>query len=370
MSQQVDSDNIYALSDEELMQMDLESLTPPQKVVEPEVGNEVPNTNVDTSDTTEVPEPEVEVPDPQAGNTQETPTVDTSTTEDAKEGQVPQAEEIDYKGFYEALTKPFVANGKEVQVTNPEDITRLMQQGAGFHKKMEALKPMRRINKLLEDNNLLDENQLNYLIDIHNKKPEAIAKLIKDTGIDLYEFDVEQGDNYVPQQRAVSEESTILQEVLDDLKLNSPTYDETINVLGNLWDAPSRQVLAQHPELIRIIDSQVQDGTYAKISQAVEYQRMLGNLRGVSDIQAYKQVGEMIFGTGQQQQAPQPQAQQPLTQPRPAVPQQQPVASTQPNNSADQRRKAAAAPRSNTSAPKPAIDYYALSDEELLKVVG
>lgn len=357
MSQVNDADNIYAMSDEQLLQVDLANI--PQEVKE-----------AATETATEEVQAEVQASDEEIQQEQ----VAAETSEEVQEPEVEEGtsetkteDPIDYKSFYDAITKPFVANGKEVQVANPEDITRLMQQGAGFHKKMEALKPLKRINRLLEENNLLDENDLNYLIDIHHKKPEAIAKLIKDSGIDLLDFDVAKGEDYSPTQRTVDDTAIELQNVLDDLKINSPSYSETIGILGNQWDTSSREILAQHPELIRIIDSQVQDGTFAKVSQGVERERMLGNLQGISDIQAYRQVGEQLFGSAPTQVQPQQQVQPQIA----LVP---PTMGTVPNASnaaTEQRKKAAASPRTTAvTTSKQVVDISTLNDEQLLAYMG
>lgn len=359
------SDNIYAMSDEEFLQLDASQLSSNHEEVADETQEtSVPDSPVSQSDTEEAAEEQGQVSEETSGtlsqkSDQESDTETTPTTESEKP-------EIDYQAFYESVTKPFVANGKETQITNPDDMIRLMQQGAGYHKKMAALKPVTRVGKLLEDNGLMDETKINYLIDLHNKKPEAIAAFIKETGIDLYDFDVAAGDSYTPQIRQVDDSSLELQSVLDDLQTNSQTYERTIGIVGNQWDGASRQILAQHPELIRIIDSQVQDGTYDKINQIVEYERMMGRLVGVSDLHAYKQVGEQLFGNVQQpQQAPtHTQTQAAVTTTTvttPVVPQRS-------QQTFEQRKKAAASPRQGAADVKQSINTLALSDEEFLKL--
>lgn len=362
------SDNIYAMSDEEFLQLDASQLSNNQETVTDETQETAVPSNPDSTPATEEKaEGQEQVSEKASGDVGQTPeqtpaTETTSTTE-------PEKPAIDYQAFYESVTKPFVANGKETQVTDPEDMIRLMQQGAGYHKKMAALKPVTRVGKLLEDNGLMDETKINYLIDLHNKKPEAIAAFIKEAGINLYEFDVATGDDYTPQIRQVDDSSLELQSVLDDLQANSQTYERTIGIVGSQWDGTSRQILAQHPELIRIIDSQVQDGTYDKINQIVEYERMMGRLAGVSDIHAYKQVGEQLFGNAQAQQQPQ-QAPAPVQTPSPVTTTTvtTPVVPQIPQQTPEQRKKAAASPRQGAADVKQPINTLALSDEEFLKL--
>ena len=70
-----------------------------------------------------------------------------------EEGQQSEQAAVDYAAFYNEITKPFRANGKELRVTNPADVISLMQQGANYAKKMAAIKPIQRIGKLLEEIN-------------------------------------------------------------------------------------------------------------------------------------------------------------------------------------------------------------------------
>lgn len=104
---------------------------------------------------------------------------DTTDTEDKASETADTA--VDYKTEYEKIMAPFKANGMDMQAKSVEDAIQLMQMGAGFHKKMAALKPAMRQMKLLEKHGLLDDEKLNYLIDLSNKNPEAIKQLLKDS---------------------------------------------------------------------------------------------------------------------------------------------------------------------------------------------
>lgn len=347
------SDNIYAMSDAELLQLDASQLNIQDEAKDAHEETVVPDSTDHESSTEQAQEGQVSEQAQEQVDPEATP-----------EGEPTDAEaEIDYRGFYESVTKPFVANGKDIQVTDPNDMIRLMQQGAGYHKKMAAIKPMTRMGRLLEENGLMDEAKLSYLIDLHHKKPEAIASLIKDSGIDPLDLDIEKAQTYVPTVRQVDDTAVELQTVLDDLKENSQSYDRTITILGNQWDPSSRQTLAQYPELIRIIDSQVQDGTYDKINQIVEYERMMGRLSGVSDLHAYKQVGEQLFGNAQQSQ---PQQQATMVAPASTAHVAQPTTQALSTANAEQRKKAAAPPRQGVAETKQMVNPLTLSDAELL----
>ena len=299
----------------------------------------VPNTETPASEVVPVPEAEVTAP---ADTQPETQT---------------QAQ-VDYEEFFKTITKPFKANGKDFQVLDPNDAISLMQKGTDYVKKMTEIKPLRRIGKLLEENKL-SEDDLAYLIDLKNKKPEAIAKLLKDSEVDLYGFDVEQGKDYAPVAPVVNEVDDALQSTLDDLQANSATFNQTIAVVGQQWDVSSRETVAQHPQLLRVLDAQVANGTFAKIDSVMQYERALGRLDGMTDIQAYAEIERRL-------QAAQPQTpstvQAPVVIPAAPVPQ----ANAQQQKLAEQRRQAAP-PRQTKVESKPTTNLPAMSDEEFMK---
>ena len=124
---------------------------------------------------------------------------DAVTEKDSKEKDSKEVvTEIDYKKEYERLTASFKANGKDISVANVDEAISLMQMGANYNKKMAALKPNLKLLKLLENNKLLDESKISYLIDLDKKNPEAITKLLKDSGIDPLDVDVNKESEYRP----------------------------------------------------------------------------------------------------------------------------------------------------------------------------
>lgn len=298
------------------------------------------------------------------------PAPDTETSVSAEQAQAEEAVvaetsteavktvDVNYEEFFKTITKPFKANGKDFQVLDPNDAISLMQKGTDYVKKMTEIKPLRRIGKLLEENKL-SEDDLAYLIDLKNKKPEAIAKLLKDSEVDLYGFDVEQGKDYAPVAPVVNEVDDALQSTLDDLQANSASFSQTIAVVGQQWDVASRETVAQHPQLLRVLDAQVANGTFAKIDSVMQYERALGRLDGMTDIQAYAEIERRL-------QAAQPQT-PPIVQAPVVIP---PVTTPQPNvqqqKLAEQRRQAAP-PRQTKVESKPTTNLPAMSDEEFMK---
>lgn len=195
-----------------------------------------------------------------------------------------------YVNVGKQIMAEFKANGTTIKVKNVEDAIQLMQMGANYHKKMSGLKPSLKLLKLLENNGLSDPEKLNYLIDLSQKKPEAITQLLKDSKIDPMNIDLTGEKEYVPQNRSVSDTEILLDEVLDSIS-NSPSYNKTLTVLGDEWDSDSRSLLAQTPEVIRTINAHMENGIYDQVDQAVKYERSLGKLTGVNDYEAYQRIG-------------------------------------------------------------------------------
>ena len=168
-----------------------------------------------------------------------------------------------------------------------------MQMGANYNKKMAGMKPSLKMLKMLENNELLDESKLSYLIDLSKNDPEAIRKLVKDSGINPLDMDVEADSTYQPGAHAVDDATVALDSVIADIR-DTEAYATTIDVVGTKWDEDSKSAIRQDPEILRVLNSHVEAGIYAQISEGVERERMLGNLSGMSDLAAYKAVGDAI----------------------------------------------------------------------------
>lgn len=212
-------------------------------------------------------------------------------------GDTPETTEFDYKSAYEAVSKPFKANGVDMQVTDPADIVRLMQMGANYQKKMATLKPNLKLVKMLSNNGLLDEGKLSHLIDLSKKDPKAIAKLIKESGIDPLDIDAEGSADYRPTDHSVTDKEYNLDQVLEGIK-DTPTFSKTIGVLTTEWDAASKATISDNPEIIGIINTHMDNGVFDKVNAAMQQDRTLGKLANISDVDAYQQVAERLFKEG------------------------------------------------------------------------
>ena len=285
------------MSDEELSQAPVPDTAPVTVEAEAEVADEEPVDKVD--DAAEDAADEASASDdsddkPEVLDDKEEQTEKTKP-EEVKPADKPA--EVDYKAAYEKLFTPFKANGKDIAINTVDDAISLMQMGANYNKKMAALKPNLKLMKLLENNGLLSEEKLSYLIDLEKKNPEAINKLMKDSGMDPMDLDAEKASGYKPNTYTVDDREMELDSVLDEIQ-GTPSYNRTLEIVSTKWDGPSKQVIAGSPQLLKVINDHVQSGIYDTIVKEVESERMFGRLNGLSDIEAYRQVGDSIQSRG------------------------------------------------------------------------
>lgn len=273
--------------------------------------------------------------------------------------------DIKYKEAYEKIFAPFKANGHEIKADNPDDVIRLMQMGANYNQKMQALKPSLKTLKMLERHNMLDENKLALLIEAGNGDKNAIQQLLKNTQVDPMDLDTNDDLDYKPKVEPVSDREYDLSEVMDSIK-DSPHYEKTLRIVTKQWDADSKQIVVNEPHLLRTINQHIDSGIYDIVQAEMVKQRALGRLDGVSDIVAYKQIGDSLDEQGafdhlasKGGSTTSNQRQPVATKPR--VPKQQATENT--------RRKAASPTKKTSSAPKRPADFNPLemSDEDFEK---
>jgi len=293
---------------------------------------------------------------------EETESEDTDATEDTKAAK-PKKDtskaEIDFEEAYKRIMSPFKASKRMMQVDNIDDAISLMQKGADYHNKMKTLSPNLKMVSMLEKEGLLDQVKLNNLIDLSKKDPKAIAQLIKDSGIDPLDIDTTEEVSYKPTEYGVTDKEFQLNQVIEDIK-DSPSFDKTINILGKEWDAESKKLISDSPNIIAVINEHVYNGVYDKVQSVVDREKALGRLTDVPDVEAYRIVAEQLQQQGkiltENENNPSSKTSVPKTKAQdPAVIQQ--------------KRKAAAGTRKTTSKANNATsNYLGMTDEEFMKL--
>lgn len=375
-----DTQNPLSLSDEDIANFDLSQLDQIDQSKkeesndddsgEEETLQQEEETNEEISDEVESTEEDESETEEESEESQDEST-DTETGEDEEESSEGQTEEesseeqktsdVDYRAEYEKILAPFKANGREIHVDSVDDAITLMQMGANYNKKMAALKPNLKLVKMLQNNDLLSEEKLNHLIDLSKQNPQAINKLLKDSNIDPMDINLEDEatDSYTPNTYNVNDAEVELDQVLAEIK-DTPKFNVTADIIGNKWDDYSKKVLLENPKVITTINEHIHSGVYDQVTAVVERERMLGRLTGLSDIEAYKQVGESLTANGQIGSS---QAEQTHTD------------NTAPKKTVDPKLKSRKKAASTTkSSPKKKVDKdfnpLSMSDEEFEKLAA
>lgn len=410
--------DLDTLTDEEIMNLDPETIDWELPEENAEVNNEEPATELEATPAdpeqgpdpvepaTEVPEgeqepaadpsvaaqelnaPAGEVPatpegsqetgngetEPKAEETPKEPVADPNA---AKPGDVPAEPKVDpaqaavAQAFYEQVTAPFKADGRDFQVQSVEEAIKLMQQGVNYSRRMQELKPLRQMQRMLNENDLTQE-KLNHLIDLDKGDIGAVTKLLKEKGIDPLDLDVSKETGYQANNYAGDPKFHAFQDTIQEW-MSTPEGKGLISDINSGWDEVSKNKLHEDPSLTASLTEQMNSGIYAKVKTELDRQRTLGYLQNVDYITAYNQVGNAMQKAGVFD-TPQPQT--------PAAPAVAPLTSGQQQPIAAGPRKAAqpkpVQPNPNLSAtpPRKAVpaavatenDFGNLSDEEFAKL--
>lgn len=204
---------------------------------------------------------------------------------------------VDVQEFHAKITAPFKANGKDYQISSPEEAISLMQKGLNYNAKMNGIKDYVSAGRMLEQHELLNKpEELAFLIDLYNKKPEAMAKLIKDSGIDAYELGEDKAEGYKPTPiQAPSENVYQLREIIaankEDAHFNA-MYADVTN-----WDDTSQQAILNNPDTLLVLQAHKANGAYDTIMKRVNHAiDVQGSKVPVANL--YFQFGKEIYGNG------------------------------------------------------------------------
>jgi hypothetical protein len=240
--------------------------------------------------------------------------------------------------------------------------------------------------KMLENKGLLKEDTLTFLIDLAEKDPAAITKLVKDSGVDPMDIDTSVDPGYKPGNHTVSDAEMRFTGTVEEVALD-PAGKEIVTVIHKTWDKASKDKLWQDPSILRVLTEHRKSGIYTQIANEVERQKTLGYLQNVPELDAYQTVGKAMDAKGllkaKTQAAPArtpAPAQAPVSQTVQA-PAAKPAAEKQvldqrtgvrkssaPLANAEQAR--ATSPMKTVATKKPDLSDYnplAMSDEEFMK---
>lgn len=183
-------------------------------------------------------------------------------------------------------------NEAGIPVQNLEELKYLAQKG------MSSKQPDLEGQKLVKmlQNAKVDASKLNHLLDIAANKPEAIAALVKQSGLEAYDMD-DKAEAYTPTDHSISDQSITLDNVLAEVN-SSEGGSKLIKTVADGWDATSHKEIAANPQLLHTMNQHVKEGAFERVIAEVQRQRMFGGLMGMSDLDAYRNVGQSMAQSG------------------------------------------------------------------------
>ena len=224
-------------------------------------------------------EPEVEVADEEPAEVDE-------QTENTEDEELPE--------ITETPVHKFKANGKEYSFT-PEEMMeqfpKIFGQAMDYTKKTQALKPWRKTIDAIESARL-GHDDINLMIDVFKGDKNAIAELIKRTGVDALDLDTE-NSKYVPKDYGRDDTALAIKDIVDEISVDKE-YETTHRILSKEWDEKSFSELTKDPELIRLLHVDVKSGMYDKVQPIAEKMKVFDRGRQ-SDLDYYKAAAQEYF---------------------------------------------------------------------------
>ena len=228
---------------------------------------------------------------------------DTTDGENADADEEPEAEEVEAQAEVQPIQKhKFKANGREYEFSDDEvreQFPKIFGQAMDYTKKMQALKPWRQSIDALESNGLSHED-VNLMIDVLKGDKDAVAAVLKRTGVDALELDVEQS-RYVPKDYGRDDKALAVKDVIDEISADAE-YQTTYKILSKEWDDSSFREMTSDPELIKLLHVDVKSGMYDKVQPIAEKLKVYDRGRR-SNLDYYKEAAMVYFNEQAQEEA-------------------------------------------------------------------
>ena len=241
--------------------------------------------NADVDDSEE--DADEEEPEEDSEGLDEDATLDSDDNSDTEEE--PKEEETQPEQTYK-----FKANGLEYEFTEQEikeQFPRVFGQAMDYTKKMQKIKPWRKTIDAIEQAGLSNDD-LNLAIDVLKGDKDAIGELLKRTGVDALDLDVEES-NYVPKDYGRDETTLALNDVIEEISADQE-YQRTQTILGREWDESSWNEFTKEPSLIKALHIDVKTGMYDKVQPIAAKLKVYDGARK-ADLDYYKEAANIYF---------------------------------------------------------------------------
>ena len=272
------------MSDNDLNDLSDAELEAAFKSAKAEIGSTVTITNepdVDYDDEVdELEQPNVDSDDDTSANEEDEEEVeDDSETEneDADESAETENEQTDNtEKQSDEVVQPtqeilkVKANGQDYEFTLDEmksQFGSIFAKAQDYTKKTQALKEYRKTIDIVQNAGLSD-NDLNLFADVLKGDKDAIAAVLKRTGVDALDLDVE-NVNYAPKNYGRNDTELAIKDIVDDISADKE-YVITHNILEKQWDSKSREKFIEDPNMIKGLHIDVKSGLYDKLNPIMQ----------------------------------------------------------------------------------------------------
>ena len=252
----------------------------------------------DEVDTAEQPEDENESEDSDDNNDvdeeQEEETEEDSETEESAQETVdeqPTKEEATLTtDTHKVPTFRLKADGTEFELTEDE-LKQLASKGMNYTKKMQDIKEYREHVSAIKEA-ALSKDDINLMIDVLKGDKDALATVMKRTGVDALDVDVE-NSRYVPKNYGRNEVELEIEEVVESIS-RDPEYVTTKHIISSNWDKQSQMEFVKDPIKIAKLHEDVKDGTFDQVVPMMLKKKALDGARK-SDIEYYIDAGTEYY---------------------------------------------------------------------------
>lgn len=265
-------------------------------IVEEEVEVEGTETEVeeDEVDTAEQPEDENESEDSDDNNDVDEEQVeeteeDSETEESAQDTVDEQPTEEEPKPTEDTHKVPtfrLKADGTEFELTENE-LKQLASKGMNYTKKMQDIKEYREHVSAIKEA-ALSKDDINLMIDVLKGDKDALATVMKRTGVDALDVDVE-NSKYVPKNYGRNEVELEIEEVVETIS-RDPEYVTTKHIISSNWDKQSQMEFVKDPIKIAKLHEDVKNGIFDQVVPMMLKKKALDGARK-SDIEYYIEAG-------------------------------------------------------------------------------
>ena len=215
------------------------------------------------------------------------PVVSDTATENTNSTET-EPTEVDYKAFYESVTKDFKAAGKVMPgVKDPDKFIKALQMATDYALKTAALKPVLKKAKMLED---VTDEEFSEMLDFRKRDPEVIKKALKEAKLDPLDLDLED-IQYTPQSKIMSDADYEFKETIEKLSQeDAVAFQRTQNIVLNELDSTSKTTVLSNPHILSALQSEVASGRFEKIQAQALQLKAFGGYNNVPDIELYSYI--------------------------------------------------------------------------------